>query len=82
MSPDELVQEIFRLQDERDPDSDPGDLTIEIQDDMMLAVVRQPSHQRDGEPFADYIARAQGMPGDNIQQALEKYLQEVIDGSR
>jgi hypothetical protein len=40
-TPDELVDEIFRLQNERDPDEDPGDLTIGVQDDSALHEVSQ-----------------------------------------
>ena len=83
MTPDELVTEIFRIQQERNPDGDPGDLTIEVQDDMPLVMVRQSRMWiEERESFSHHIAFAQGCPGDNIQDALEKYLQEVINGSR
>ena len=83
MTPDELVTEIFRFQQKRNPDSDPGDLTIEVQDDMPLVMVRQSRMWIEArESFSEHIAREQGCPGNSIQDALEKYLQEVIDGSR
>jgi predicted PolB exonuclease-like 3'-5' exonuclease len=71
MTPDELVAEIFRIQEERDPDSDPGDMDITIQDDMPLVIVRQQRIRLD---------MTGGSYGDSIQDALENYLKEVIDG--
>lgn len=69
MTPDELVSEIFRIQNERGPDSDPGDLTIDIQDDMAMVLVFQYNWDMDGEPL--------GM-GTTIQAALEDALAKVI----
>lgn len=69
MTPDEIVSEIFRIQNERDPDSDPGDLTIDIQDDMAMVLVFQLNWQADGEPL--------GM-GTTIQAALEDALTNVV----
>lgn len=41
MTPDELVRAIFKLQEERHPDDDPGDLEISVQDDSALRAVIQ-----------------------------------------
>jgi hypothetical protein len=69
MTPDELVAEIFRIQNERNPDSDPGDLTIEIQDDLPMVLVWQYHwNDEDGQPF--------GM-GASIQGALEDALRNL-----
>lgn len=38
---DNLVSQIFELRGDREPDADPGDLTIIVQDDMPLAEVAQ-----------------------------------------
>lgn len=66
LTPDELVNEILRIQNERNPDADPGDITINVQDDMPLCTV----HQKN-----EWI----GM-GDNLQHALENALNNVTDG--
>lgn len=78
MTPDELVREIFRIQEERWPNDDPGDMQIDIQDDMPLVVVRQAYTYR-GENLspAEYMAIVQGVPGSSIQDALENYLKWV-----
>lgn len=80
MTPDELINEIFKIQEARNPDADPGDITIDIQDDMPLVMVRQ--ELPPSEPFALHIALAQGTGGFSIQEALENFLQEVKDGTR
>ncbi len=64
LHPDQLVGEIFRLQNELDPDGDPGDMLIDIQDDSALVIVAQ--HGKDG-----YFA------GPSIQEALEAVLASV-----
>ena len=38
---DNLVDQMFRAREEREPYADPGDLTITVQDDMPLAEVAQ-----------------------------------------
>jgi len=82
MTPDELINEIFKIQEQRNPDVDPGDITIDVQDDMPLVMVRQTIYHKPGMPFAEHIMLAQGTPGDSIQEALENFLQEVKDGIR
>ncbi len=82
MTPDEIVTEIFKIQQLRNPDSDPGDLTIAVQDDMPLVVVGQPRASREDESFATSIILGQGTAGHNIQNALESFLEEVQDGVR
>ena len=85
MTPDELINEIFAIQQTRNPDADPGDITIDIQDDTPLVMVRQdrgPTNNRFGPDFAKNIILAQGTPGHSIQEALENFLQEVKDGTR
>lgn len=79
MTPDELIAEIFRIQEERDPDADPGDIDITIQDDMPLVVVGQDRAFSITEPI-DPVGGRKETYGDSIQQALETLLQEVIDG--
>jgi hypothetical protein len=76
MTPDELVAEIFRIQNERNPDADPGDLTIEIQDDMPMVLVWQ-AKWRDSDRFdiEDFVP--DGM-GTTIQAALEDALTNVL----
>ena len=78
MTPDELITEIFRIQEEYNPDADPGDIDITIQDDMPLVVVRQkqfpipePAHP------AEWLESLMGVEthGDSIQDALEKHLE-------
>lgn len=70
MTPDEIVSEIFKIQNEANPDADPGDLTIDIQDDMELVAIFQMSWDMEQriEPL--------GM-GKNIQAALEDALKKV-----
>jgi len=85
MTPDELVQLIFRIQQERNPSADPGDMTIMIQDDMPLVMVSQDRMMTDADwkgDFADLITKVQGIPGDSIQQALENYLEAVREGEQ
>lgn len=41
LTPDELVAAIFAVQNGRNPTGDPGDITIDIQDDSALHVVFQ-----------------------------------------
>lgn len=67
MTPDEIIKEGFRLQEKHDPDSDPGDLSIEVQDDMPMVAVYQ-----DNAPLFS-------MPimGKTVQEALEAWLEEV-----
>jgi hypothetical protein len=72
MTPDEIVAEIFRIQMERDPDTDPGDLTltIDIQDDSALHIVAQQySLESMSDPFLGV--------GESIQRALEAALEKV-----
>lgn len=59
-TPDELVAELFRLQNEKRPDDDPGDLTIDVQDDSAATFVYQRGH---------IVGN-----GGSIQQALENAL--------
>lgn len=73
MTPDELVREIMRIQQERDPDGDPGDLEITVQDDSRLVTVYQPH-------WADTEIEGVLTPGGSIQQALELHLEMVRDG--
>lgn len=84
MTPDELVAEIFKLQLERSPDSDPGDLTIEVQDDSSLVMVSQFRVISDKElaesDFTAVLEKVQGTPGNSIQNALENYLEAVKEG--
>jgi hypothetical protein len=72
MTPDELVAEIFRIQDERNPDADPGDLTIEIQDDIPMVLITQ-----DTWTDINDIWQPLGM-GTTIQAALEDALSNVL----
>lgn len=86
MTPDELVAAIFKVQSERSPDSDPGDLTIEVQDDMPLVMVSQLQFHVVSEEelaesdFSAVLEKIQGTPGDSIQNALENYLEAVKEG--
>lgn len=89
MTPDEIVAEIFRIQEERNPDADPGDLWIDVQDDMPLANVGQhrtyaygPLSDAPERDFSTALMLQQGTFGDTIQEALENYLKEVKDGTR
>lgn len=41
MTPDEKIAEIFRLREEYEPDADPGDITINIQDDTPMVNIYQ-----------------------------------------
>lgn len=72
MSPDQMINEIFRIQNERDPESDPGDIVIDIQDDMPMTLVIQPSKQSMLNPYLGI--------GDSIQAALEDALENVRRG--
>ena len=82
MTPDELVAAIFAEQMKRNPNADPGDLTISVQDDMPMAQVQQYRALNDNEPFVPQIVKNQGVIAPTIQKALETYLQEVKDGIR
>jgi hypothetical protein len=89
MTPDELIAEIFRIQEERNPDEDPGDITIDVQDDMPLVMVSQTISSSaeaaaydNGMKFSDFMMLAQGTPGGSIQDALENFLEEVKEGKR
>lgn len=62
-TPDELVSEILRLRDEREPDADPGDLSITVQDDMPLVEVTQ-RHQTIGR--GSTLAAALADARDNV----------------
>lgn len=75
VTPDEIVNEIFRIQNERDPSSDPGDMTIGIQDDIPLVEVSQ---DRLGKPFLSF---ALGI-GSTIQEALEHALIAVQEEAK
>ncbi len=75
MTPDEIVAEIFRIQMERVPSTDPGDLTlvIDVQDDSALHVVTQQySFGGITDPFLGV--------GGSIQAALEVALEKVRRG--
>lgn len=63
--PDTLVARILASHD--DPDSDPGDLTIMVQDDSALTTVHQESHRKPWE-FT---------PGGSIQEALTNHLRRL-----
>lgn len=84
MTPDETVQEIFKLQLERNPDSDPGDLTITVQDDMPLVNVTQNVWESDhaDKTFSEFITLAQGTFGPTIEEALNSFLKEVQQNDR
>lgn len=71
LHPDDIVARIFAFQQERAPDTDPGDLamTIEVQDDMPLVTVRQQGMVAEGASFAQRLSPL-GMGG-SIQEALE-----------
>jgi hypothetical protein len=73
MTPDEIVNEIFRLQNERDPDSDPGDLGIIIQDDIPMVEVTQRGRVRLGGLLT---------MGSTIQEALENALIAVQEEAK
>lgn len=75
MTPDEIVAEIFRIQNEADPDADPGDITIDIQDDMDMVIVTQMSF-----PTSQTTDPTEWEPlgmGTTIQAALEEALTKV-----
>jgi hypothetical protein len=87
MTPDELVRMIFRIQEERDPSADPGDMTIMIQDDMPLVMITQHNstfklEPGENETAGEWLTRVQGTPGDSIQDALEKHLEAVREGKQ
>lgn len=67
MTPDKMVAEIFRIQNERAPDEDPGDISIDIQDDSALHTVMQ----------SRFNGTAIIGAGPNIQEALESALRNV-----
>lgn len=69
MTPDELVSEIFRIQNERNPDADAGDLMIDIQDDMALVSVHQWTDAAEGTTLIGFAG--------SIQRALEDALANV-----
>ena len=60
---DEIVKSIFSIQEGKDPDDDPGDIAIDIQDDSILVSVFQ-----NGEILGW---------GNSIQGALEDALRKV-----
>ena len=75
LTPDEIVSEIFRIQNERHPNADPGDISIDIQDDMPMVTITQTSLGKSlGQPFAPFIA------GSSIQETLENALEVVRRG--
>lgn len=86
MTPDELIAEIFKVQQELHPDHDPGDLTIVIQDDTALVMVSQDSNYKfaeiEGEDAAAWLTRVQGTPGDSVQNALKTHLEAVRKGEQ
>jgi hypothetical protein len=67
VTPDEIIAEIFRIQTERSPDTDPGDINIDIQDDSPATIVMQR-----GRNFPPYLGI-----GGSIQEALENALAYV-----
>lgn len=67
---DRLVQQLFDLLEEEDPDSDPGDLTIDIQDDMPL--VELYTHPNDKSGPHGVFARAS-----SIRDALLDAISQV-----
>lgn len=84
MTPDEIIQEIFKIQQERNPDSDPGDMTITVQDDMPLVNVAQHLWESDyaDKSFSEFIMLAQGVFGRTLEEALNNFLTEVKEGIR
>jgi hypothetical protein len=64
-TPDDLVNELFALQNAANPDDDPGDLSIDVQDDSALHAVFQRGRM---------IAY-----GGSIQEALEQAVQNWKD---
>jgi hypothetical protein len=65
--PDALVRAIFATQNERWPDDDPGDITIEIQDDSDMVTLSQDFHGLgDAMTF-----------GTSVMDVLRKKLHEV-----
>jgi hypothetical protein len=84
MTVDELVAEIFRIQLEHDPHSDPGDMHITIQDDTNMVRVQQEMFfaAEPIESFAQDFVLRQGIMRPTIQSALEHYLEEVKNGDR
>jgi len=84
MTPDELVTEIFRIQEEYNPTADPGDIDITIQDDMPFVIVRQDQFPiREPAHPAEWLESLGGKEthGDSIQDALEKHLEKVKEES-
>lgn len=69
MTPDEIIAEIFRLQNDWAPDADPGDLTIDVQDDMPLVIVHQVGWNIIDQGYLGL--------GASLQEALEKALENV-----
>lgn len=69
MTPDEIITEIFRIQEERRPDTDPGDIDISVQDDMPMVAIHQQSPE--ARPFGQLAF------GESIQEALENALANV-----
>lgn len=70
---DELVQRLFRAQEALDPDADPGDLTILVQDDMPLVEVTQ---------FGRDEHRAGGTVFGVLRQAVDTYEHMVAQRER
>lgn len=71
MTPDEIITEIFRVQNEHDPDADPGDISIDVQDDMPLVLVYQDRFT------AERFGRSHIGTGGTVQEALENALASV-----
>lgn len=69
-SPDELVHQIFKLQRQREPNDDPGDIEISVQDDSALVSVYQP--RWDGDQLNPLVSH-----GASIEDALTAHLQAV-----
>lgn len=72
---DTLIHEIFKAQNERFPDNDPGDMMIYVQDDMPLVEVSQESWVRASDaPGVGFVH------GGDVESALKAYLAYIRDG--
>lgn len=72
-SADQLVNALFTMQQKVDPEADPGDLTILIQDDMPLVEVYQ--HGREGR-----IAYGKTVE-DALMNAIVNFSNEMAGGT-
>lgn len=75
MTPDALTHLIMREQEAMYPDSDPGDMTITVQDDAWLVEIGQ-----DGWAPAEPVYLPYPGMGHTIHEALINYLWALRDG--